>query len=256
MIEISDLPGSVRAAIEAHAIEAYPNEACGLVVLPDGGGSLAYLRCANTADDPLKNFRISGEDYISAESAGRVEAVVHSHPGGRAVPSKADRTMAEAAGVSLWIIVSVGVQVDGSIGVEAWGSFSPDGYMAPLTGREFVHGVHDCYSIVRDWYKVERGVTLPDFPRTDGWWNDGTSSLYLDNYRAAGFANVGKDATLIPGDVMLMTVLSQNNEPNHSGVYVGGGRMIHHMAGRLSTNVLFGGMWQASHYTTLRYRGN
>jgi len=67
MIEISDLPGSVRAAIEAHAIEAYPNEACGLVVLPDSGGSLAYLRCANMADDPLKNFRISGGDYISAE---------------------------------------------------------------------------------------------------------------------------------------------------------------------------------------------
>ncbi|OMY43825.1 hydrolase Nlp/P60, partial [Burkholderia pseudomallei] len=165
-------------------------------------------------------------------------------------------TTAEAAGVNLWIIVSVGVQVDGTIGVEAWGAFSPDGYMAPLIGREFVHGVLDCYSIVRDWYKVERGVTLPDFPRTDGWWNDGKSSLYLDNYRAAGFANVGKDATLIPGDVILMTVLSQNNEPNHAGVYVGDGKMIHHMADRLSAKVLFGGMWQASHYTTLRYRGN
>lgn len=128
-------------------------------------------------------------------------------------------------------------------------------FIAPLIGRQFAHGVHDCYAIVRDYYRLERGVDLPDFERSDEWWDDGHSSLYLDNYRAAGFEDVGHDAPLEVGDVLLMQIRSRNGVPNHAGVYLGDSQFIHHMHGRLSGRTVWGGMWAQSLHTVLRYKG-
>jgi cell wall-associated NlpC family hydrolase len=147
------------------------------------------------------------------------------------------------------------MQADGTIGLDSWHTFGPSGYVAPLLGREFVHGVHDCYALIRDWYEQERGITLPDFERNERWWETKGASLYLDNYRAAGFIDVGRDAEPQAGDVLLMTVLSKHGEPNHAGVYLGGGQFLHHTANRLSGRALFGGMWSNSLFTVLRYGG-
>ncbi|WP_230384747.1 lysis system i-spanin subunit Rz, partial [Burkholderia pseudomallei] len=64
--------------------------------------------------------------------------------------------MCGRSGIAKWVIVSLGVQADGSIGIDDWCEFEPGGYVARLVGRQFVHGVHDCYAIVRDWYLAER----------------------------------------------------------------------------------------------------
>jgi hypothetical protein len=48
-----------------------------------------------------------------------------------------------------------------------------------LLERPFVHGVHDCYSIVRDSY-AQHGITHNDYLRAFGWWDD---KCGLDLYR-------------------------------------------------------------------------
>jgi len=48
-----------------------------------------------------------------------------------------------------------------------------------LVGREWSHGVLDCYALVRDWFRAERGVELPNFVRFDDWWKRG-ENLYLE----------------------------------------------------------------------------
>ncbi|CDH24888.1 putative phage minor tail protein (phage tail protein) (fragment) [Xenorhabdus bovienii str. kraussei Becker Underwood] len=53
------------------------------------------------------------------------------------------------------------------------------------------------------------------------------------------------------GDVIIMQV--QANEPNHAGVYIGDGLMIHHMYGQLSNRVPYSGYWQERAIITLRY---
>lgn len=168
----------------------------------------------------------------------------------------ADKAMCERSGIPAWVIVSVGVQAGGSIGVEDWCEFAPSGYVAPLIGREFSHGALDCYALVRDWYKLERGAELPDFERVDGWWEDGRSNLYLEKFGKAGFVDVGQDATLEVGDVPLMEIRSKNGVPNHAGIYLGDGMMLHHMYGRLSGRVVWGGMWAHCLRTVLRYAGD
>lgn len=244
---------TTKAAIAAHAIAEYPREAVGLVT--SVAGVETYVPCANQAATPTEHFVLAGEDYACAEDMSEIVALVHSHPGASARPSSADKAMCEQSGIPRWVIVSLGVQADGSIAVDDWCEFGPSGYVAPLIGRQFAHGVHDCYSIVRDWYRLERGVELPDFERRDDWWDDGHSSLYLDNYRAAGFEDVGPGAELRVGDVLLMQIRSHNGVPNHAGVYLGDGHFLHHMHGRLSGRAVWGGMWAQCLRTVLRYRG-
>jgi proteasome lid subunit RPN8/RPN11 len=244
----------IKDAIAAHALAAYPRECCGLVVLDQGAE--VYVPCTNAASMPEDHFAMPAQEYAAAEDRGPIVAVVHSHPGASARPSAADRKTCEQSGVDKWVIVSLGVQGDGSIALDDWFEFGPSGYIAPLIGRQFVHGVHDCYDLIRSYYQLERGIVLPDFARPDKWWEDGTSNLYLDNFGKAGFVDVGQDAAPEVGDVLLMQIRSKNGVPNHAGVYLGDNVMLHHMYGQLSGRTVWGGMWAHSLRTVLRYKGD
>lgn len=243
-MQVSD---EVRAAIAAHAVAVYPRECCGFIV----GGE--YRPCRNVAADPDNGFAIDPEDSAAAEDTGQITALVHSHPGASAKPSQADLTAAEAAGIPLWIICSVGAQADGSVAVEDWHEFSPNGYSAPLIGCEFSHGTNDCYGLVRRYYWQMHGVDLPDFPRSCEWWNDGRSDLYAQ-FPQAGFEELPAGSEPQTGDVLLMHIRSRNNVPNHAAVCIGGGNIIHHVWGQLSRrDMLARYMPYVSH--VLRYTG-
>lgn len=94
------LTDSLRAAIRRHALQCYPEESCGLIV--DG----VYLPRSNCSATPTEAFNISPCDWAEAEDLGDVEAVVHSHPDGRAFPSGADFLAQGATGLP-WVIVAV-----------------------------------------------------------------------------------------------------------------------------------------------------
>lgn len=214
--------------IARHALAQYPDECCGLIV------SGKYIPCRNTSPTPREAFEIAPEEYAAAEDIGPIQAIVHSHPGASAQPSQADLTACEDGGVPQWIIVSLGVQADGSIAVDDWCKFSPSGYDAPLVGCEFSHGTNDCYGLIRRYYKQVRGVALPDFSRSGEWWKDGVSDLYTQHYKEAGFYSVGRAADLQVGDVLLMKIRSANDVPNHAAVYTGDDEILHHLWGEAS----------------------
>jgi len=231
---------SIRAAILSHARAEYPREACGLLVAHPGGKT-AYRPCRNAAEaKSTDHFILHPEDYAAAEDSGKIVGVVHSHPDARPTPSMADRVACEATGMP-WHIVSVPG--------EEWAQIIPEGYQAPLIGRIWCHGVLDCYGIVRDWYKWERGITLPDFAREDNWWHKG-GNLYLENFSKAGFVRV-MDGSIQHGDVLLMQVLA--NVTNHAAIYLDGGLILHHLHNRLSSREVFGGYYRKHCTHVLRY---
>ncbi|WP_447982200.1 C40 family peptidase [Achromobacter kerstersii] len=251
------------AAIRAHAVAEYPRECCGLVVMQ--GRRETYAPCRNLASG-TDHFVMSPEDYAQAEDSGRITAVVHSHPDAPATPSEADRVACEATGLP-WFIVAV-AQVEGGHVVSGdLAGFAPEGYSAPLLGRPFAHGVLDCYSLIRDWYARERGITLQDFRRDDGWWeSDKEGDLYMDHYAEAGFRPLANDEQLAMGDVVLMQIRS--DRANHAGVYIGSAAlqedrglhpvpdaMLHHLYGRDSERVVYGGYWREATRLVLRYKG-
>jgi cell wall-associated NlpC family hydrolase len=225
-----------------HALDAYPLESCGLIVRANHGET--YVRCGNLSDRPREHFQMDPSDYADAEEMGAIVAVVHSHPDAAAAPSQGDRVACEAEGHPWHIIGVVKDAGDDAPHVTGTATLNPSGYAAPYIGREFEHGLLDCWALVRDYFKRERGVDLPNPRRVDGWWNDGASDLYnADAMRAAGFVAVG-EKDLAPGDLILMQVRSRNTVPNHAGIYLGDGQFMHHLYNRLSSRDVYGGYWR------------
>ncbi|MBK3798645.1 hypothetical protein GAY33_05265 [Azospirillum brasilense] len=200
-----------------HAAAAFPEEACGLIV--DG----AYLPCANAAGNPVVDFRIP--DAVYDAHRDRVQAVVHSHTNGNPAPTRADMAGQLATDVP-WVLVETdGTSVSEPI---VWGADTPP---PALIGRPFVHGVTDCYALIRDHFATAHGLALPEFPRDDAWWTSG-EDLYVENFGRAGFVEVPRE-TMRDSDVLLMAVRAR--VPNHAGIVVRGGALVlHHLQNRLS----------------------
>lgn len=215
------------------------------------GNKQKYVACENVADHD-QDFRISAEQYAQIEDQYQILAVVHSHIDKLATPSEADRVSCEATSLP-WHIVAVGKDADENVPhVIEWQELKPAGYEAPLVGRSFHHGVLDCYTLIRDFYKRELNIEIPDFERPDNWWDKPElGELYLDNFESAGFIKVDD---LKYGDVILMQYRSDRT--NHGGIYLGDkelktqpglhlvpNALLHHAMPRLSERVLYAGYW-------------
>lgn len=240
------------AAIHAHAIAQFPKECCGLVVETLDGER--YFPCRNLALTPSEHFVLSPVDFATAEEAGEITCVVHSHPNIPARPSQGDLVACERGSVP-WMIVAVWKQPeDTAPHVVAEYTFRPSGYEAPLIGRQFFFGILDCYTLIRDWYKRERGIDLPEFERRDEFWKDKGNMVDLyGQYKTAGFDDV-TDGQLRVGDVPLMQVRAPF--ANHAGVYIGDGQIIHHLYGRLSSREVYTrSYYQEITRRVVRYQG-
>ncbi|WP_250483310.1 C40 family peptidase [Caballeronia sp. GaOx3] len=227
------LAGPTRAAIQAHALARYPNESCGLIV----GGD--YLACSNASRHSSEHFAISPAEYAQAEDIGAVQAIVHSHPDASAMPSLDDLLACAASSIPVWVIQSVHGVAGGDAAAGPLHQFTANAVAqavacAPLIGARFAHGTHDCYGLVRRYYRAALGLDLPDFERSGKWWHDAACSLYLDNYESAGFVNAGLAASLHAGDVLLMSIASRYGAPNHAAVYLGRDEILHHLWDQLS----------------------
>lgn len=248
---------AIIAAAKAHAVAEWPRESCGLVT-PEG-----YVACRNVSATPLGDFEIAPEDLIAAEVLG----VLHSHPctDKRILlrePSAADMRGQMASGVPWGIIQSK----SGWASEPLWfGDALP---IPPLLGREFINGVTDCYSLIRDAYRFGKAgmkkqgmpgwpwkkIALPDFPRDYAWEHDG-GSLYLDNFAAAGFTRIA-EAQVRVGDVFLAQIRTPRNNPtpNHGGIYIGDGLILQHLARKLSARDV-AARWRPFITHWLRFQG-
>jgi len=231
-----DLPTSVKHEIMMHARHDSPIESCGLVAVVKG--NYQYFWCQNIADTPEEHFILKGWDEV--EDQGEVVAIVHSHPTTNPQPSTADLVACEKSGLP-WIIVNPNT--------EDWGYCEPTGFQLPYVGREFVFGVVDCYTLVRDWYLREYGIQLRDYQRRDKFWERG-ENLYLDNFSAEGFRKIPVEEVQ-RGDLILMNLVSPL--PNHAAIYMGDQQVLHHVQGRLSSRDVYGGYYGKSTACALRH---
>jgi len=229
----------LKEAME-HAEQQMPRESCGLVVHVKGEDF--YYRCRNVAEGK-NQFVMAAEDYATAEDAGMVKMVVHSHCYLPPTPTQADRVACNRSGLP-WMIVSVPNKTHLVI--------APNEDRLPYLERIFCHGVVDCYTLAEDYYREEFGVTLPtreEFGWSPGWWQRG-EELYSDaNFAKHGFVRVD-----IPekGDLLTMNVVSK--VPNHIAIFVGNSQIIHHLQGRLSSKDVYGGYWAKHTRGTYRRR--
>ena len=205
-----------QAQIRSEALAAYPHEAVWLITA-DG----ACRQVRNVHAEPAHAFAVSKNDMASAQARG-LAAIVHSHPDYWACPSEADMHGQMATAVPWGIVATDGQD---ATPITWWGADTP---RPPLEDRPFVHGVTDCYALIRDYYAETYGIELIEVPRAWEWWRTG-GDLYQQQFAAAGFERITHEQAQ-PGDVWLMQLRSP--VPNHGGILLDHGRALHHPMAR------------------------
>lgn len=222
-----------------HARADKPNEACGLVVAR--GNKVRLIRALNKHVLPKSYFRLDPDAWLEVEDSEEVIGIYHSHTQTSAEPSLADRSACETSGVP-WHIVDLSGQ---------YRRIEPSGFRAPYLRRPYVFRIHDCYSIIRDWFMWEEGIELPDFDREPDFVKRG-QNLYVDNFAAAGFVQLREQEVCV-GDVFLLQMMNDRIS-NHAMLYVEPGYVLHHAQDRLSSKEPWGGYW--AKHTTHHLRHN
>ena len=230
----------VLEAAKAHGIAQWPLESVGYVVAG------TYVPQENISTTPMSTFEVCPSAWLSSVQIGTIQAVIHSHPIHRRTnsagveelvvcdyPNAIDMRGQINSGVPLGIFTC-----DAASATEPffWGDAVP---IPPLTGthRFFRHGVMDCYSLIRDYYRVTFGIALKEHPRDWDWWNvkqHGSQvvpaqDLYTMGFQETGFRTINS-SELRRGDVFLAQI-PRTPVPCHGGIYLGGsGDMIlHHL---------------------------
>ena len=81
-----------------------------------------------------------------------------------------------------------------------------------LIGRQWEYGKADCFTLVRDWFKLQ-GIHLPDYERPES--TQTCESIFLDQAERIGFKQVTMQ-TRLPGDVLIMKIGTRT--PMHAAV--------------------------------------
>ncbi|MCH9665872.1 MAG: Mov34/MPN/PAD-1 family protein [Gammaproteobacteria bacterium] len=205
---------NIENSARKHALACWPEESCGVVV------NNTYEPKKNIAVDPLKNFKIA--DYPREG----LQAVIHSHPSNHASPSKYDMQSQIQTSVPWGIIATSEMNAKE---IEWFGDQIKD--RPALLGRDFLHGIRDCFELVRDYYRLNNNLNIDQFPRDDEWWHKGDDILNPNNFTKYGFEIVSLEEVR-PGDAALMMIGA--SVVNHCSIILEGGLIIHHLYNRLS----------------------
>mgnify|MGYP003111358455 FL=1 len=203
-----------------HAKQEDPKEAVGLLL--NIKGKERYFPCRNLSMTDHQCFILDPEDYVRCDNLGDIVGIFHSHPIDPPTPSQADKVSCERSGLP-WYIVNPET--------EQWAYLEPTGYKAPILGRQWVWGITDCWSLVRDWYKETKGIELRDWTRPT------TPEEFLEDpmfERCAwrtGFRQLREDEKLIDGDLLFMSIMGKGL--NHVAIFIEGD-VLHHLTDRLS----------------------
>jgi len=203
-----------------HAQKEDPKESVG--VLLNIKGKEKYYPCRNLSMTNYQCFILDPEDYVKADNLGEIIGIVHSHPITPPEPSEADRVSCEHSNLK-WYIVNPKT--------EQWGYCEPCGFKPSLRGRQWVWGLQDCYSLVRDWYKKEKNIELKDWTRPTTPEEFLLNPMFEQCAWRTGFRELRSDEKLINGDLLFMSIGSPGL--NHVAIFLDGD-VLHHLADRLS----------------------
>jgi cell wall-associated NlpC family hydrolase len=98
-----------------------------------------------------------------------------------------------------------------------------------LLGKQWKYGVNDCFSLVRDYFRLQ-GIQLPNFKRPADL--ETCESIFLLQAKAYGFVEV-EFAMRKPGDVLIMRLGTAT--PMHAAILLENEQILHQRQDSLST---------------------
>jgi cell wall-associated NlpC family hydrolase len=121
--------------------------------------------------------------------------------------------------------------------------FENKGYL----NRLYLYGIFDCYTIVHDYYSREWNLWLPNnMSRPYGWW-DKAKNLYFENKPDW----VQESSSIQRYDTIIFNI-NDESLPNHAAVYLGNGKMLHHLETRFSCIEELTTNWKTKIYSVFR----
>ena len=207
---IFDDPQIIKDA-QQHALEEYPKESVGAVI------ANKYVRLINEAADSTAHFETKFETTY--------QALIHSHPDESPAPSAHDMRQQQATALP-WAILSVTQETAGKL--EWFGDQTP---IQPYLGRTFLSGMRDCWCLVRDWYRKEKGIILDNLPRSPTWAKEQVELISAKTIQDTGLYQISVNELQV-GDVVAARIGARI--VNHTAIYVGRGLVLHHPSNGLS----------------------
>jgi hypothetical protein len=125
----------------------------------------------------------------------------------------------------------------------------------PLEGRPWKEGHSDCYRLVLDYYRNELGIPIREVITPANYTVQMQSycktNLYLESYESSGFEQVLAPE---PGDAFFIkTGGATFDGPDHVGICVSEGKILHHYRNRLSVIQDYSGIWKKRTVMVLRH---
>lgn len=216
--------------IITHLKQEYPYEGVGLII------NDKYYPCDNVAENPENNYVIGVDQYKKMRSIGDIQAVVHSHNDYPHISANDMRSQME----TLIPYGMFSLKNRTVTRIVWWGdTLEPQ----QLLNRYFVHGVYDCYGLVRDFFRYH-DITLPNFVRENLWWEK-NNTLFEGNFDQCDVVVIDK-ISIKPGDIILFKIRGtrENCSANHCAVYLGDGLILHHLYNKASKIEPIGGWYK------------
>jgi len=224
-----------------HSLVQHPKEACGVLIRTRQGEEFVPIN--NVSNLPLESFILDPLGYAEAEDLGEVLAICHSHPDGSSRPSGADIIECNKGSIPWYIIGNEFTRVTRLV---------PEQVEAPLKGREFKHGMYDCYTLVCSYYKKKLGLTMGYYPTEGINWDQEGTDFFKNNFEYEGFTTIDNLEDIREHDALLFKVFSP--VVNHAAVYTGNNLILHHSLGSLSGETTLGRSYRSRIKYHLRHK--
>ena len=214
------LTKKIKEKIKQHALKEAPHECCGLIV--SVGKDVNVLPCKNGSSKPEHHFIIPPRDYVRASSAGKIEAIYHSHPDGPAEFSLMDQQN-YCATKERFILYSV-KDDDFCDSLEQENS--------ELLGRSFELGKTDCMNIAMDYYrnKFKQKSTYEEVWPSDDYYfsKDGKINIkkVIERIKYFNFSLVKNKEPKEHDLLVLKAVGPKDIWPCHLSIHVGYGKVL------------------------------
>tara|TARA_B100001093_G_scaffold492460_1_gene533617 strand:+ start:550 stop:1257 length:708 start_codon:yes stop_codon:yes gene_type:complete len=223
-----------------HAKKNAPHEVCGLLAVYKGKEK--YFPCKNLAEILGEQFIIDPDDWVKTEDSGEIIAVFHSHPQVPPLPSQADLASCEYLDLPFYIVTPE---------TEQWHYFEPSGYKKGLIGRQWVWDIQDCWSLITDWYKETKNISIRHWRRPASP-QEFTKDPYFEKVLlGSGFIELNDEDDTQKEDVLLMDT-TDTGKLDHVALYIGDQTILHHCVKRLSCREIYDQKY--IEWTKKRYR--
>lgn len=232
---------AIRSQIEGLAKASPSLETGGLVILQHDH-TLALIPCPNVAADQVNEYEVDQDLLISTHARGHLLYTYHTHPAG-GTHSPADLEWAEELAVPQWVYDIPGAR---------WYEHIPSSYAPPpLSGRQFIWGERDCYTLLRDAARAKWGIHMRDYPRDESTNMVELGALIMGHIEEEGFTRMPSRCQFRKDDILIFRT---NGLPQHFGIFEGNSRVLHHPFKGLSRLDMLSSAWQTRLECVCRYK--